>query len=103
MKPLKKEFRFRVSPGRLSEVAENLKGWLWLPWVLGRVWQGQGLLGGIHRTGPGGWGDTRMEVKIMGDWGTGQGIPHASGMVDKVASLEGREGAQRTWALGLRM
>lgn len=50
-------------------------------------------------------GDTRMEVKIMGEWGTEQGVPRTSGMMYKAATPE-REEAQCTgswgWGLGSR-
>lgn len=35
-------------------------------------------------------GNTRMEVKITGEWGTGQGVPHTLGMMDKAENRKGR-------------
>lgn len=90
MKSLKKESRLKIPASRFLEAAESLKGWRWLPWELRRTRQGQGFLDGIHEKGPGGWGNTRMEVKITGEWGTGQGVPHTLGMMDKAETRKGR-------------
>lgn len=48
-------------------------------------------------------GDTRMEVKIMGEWGMERGVPHTSGMMYKAATPEGRGGpVHRVLEMGTR-
>lgn len=75
MKSLKKESRLRIPTNRFLEAPESVKGWRWLPWELRKTRQGQGFLGFTTRGLEDG-GDTRMEVKITREWGTGQGVPY---------------------------
>jgi hypothetical protein len=69
MKTIRREHRIRLPASRFLEVAETIRGWRWLPWVIRKIQQG--CLGGVQdrawRMGvtPG------TEVKITGKWGTG--------------------------------
>lgn len=56
MKPLKRESRLRILTSRFLEAAENIKGWLWLPWEPQENPAGVGVLDGSHDRRPERWG-----------------------------------------------
>lgn len=103
MKSLKKESRLRIPANKFLEAAEVIKGWRWLLGNSGEPDRGWGSWMGFTTRGLEDGGDTRMEVKITGEWGTEQGVPHTSGMMYKAATPE-RERVQCTgpWGWGHR-